>query len=346
MRKRIALLTLFLTLTALIGRSDVKPDTYAFAKGARSKLDQAYDKPGDRESIIKSLGDMASETRWVGAKKGAVAWVYTFFRGDGTTTVRVKFDEAPRELLVAQQFREVLKIAQNVRGGVQTEPAVQPIQMSRAQYILKLQRSTLTVSGTIEAGKGEDQDKSTLKDPDWIVVLDFTGGGETTNAKTASTSIITGDREGWSISANVPVGNVKQLSIDKEAKSIGLTDKPGAFYVAFDWAPWGDAYKTPTQWREAVQFLAMLKASNKPGDSFGVGVGLRPGTLTAIKIPKLLQIFDTFTPFVAVTRTRIPATGTATTRSSLGYRNDVVVGLSLDIKKGVEWTQKSDKTKE
>jgi len=302
-------------------------------------LDDSVDNPTNREANLKQLAKATSQTRWVNAAPGHIVIVYSFFRGDSTAIARVKVDEKARELLVAEQFRDVLKVAQNLAGGQQTERAGEPlpIQLSLTPYVLELPRAEVQFTASIE--KTDTNREPPKQDPRWVVVLDFTSGATPTNANTATITTLTGPREAWSISANVAVGQLKQLQLDDKAESFGLKDKPGSFFISFNYIPVGDAILPARRWRDAVQFLAMLKASNRPTDAYGLGIGLRPGVFGAKKAPSILQIFDTVTPFLAVTRTRVTGTNAAG-QTEAGHRTDFVVGLSLDIKKGVEWTTK------
>lgn len=314
------------------------PDWTTADTGGKALIAKAVNHPETREDVVKALAKLPSTTRWVDAGPGQLVVVYSFYRSNTGEIVRVKVDENEREPLVAQQLRDVLKVAQNVSGGLQTtEATTPPIQISQTPYTLQLHRAEVQFTGTIQ--KADTNSPEPKDNPRWIVVLDFTAGGKDTNAATATITTLTGPREAWSFSANAPIGQLKQLKLDDKAESLGLKDKPGEFYVSFNYLPRGDALLPPHEWADALQFLAMLKTSKRPTDSYGFGIGLRPGIFTAKKWPSILQIFDTITPFAAVTRTRLTGTD-ASGATQTGHRTDLVLGLSLDIKKGVEWTTK------
>ena len=153
----------------------------------------------------------------------------------------------------------------------------------------------------------------------------------------------TGPREAWSFSADVPLSTLGDVKVDDAAKNTELAKTPDAFYVGLNFVPIGDVLQPPSSIGEAFQFKVLLKASRRPSDSFGVGIGLRSGYFSKhsrLKNYALLQIFDTLAPYVAYTRTR----DQQTKKNAAGEdeiirfkRNDVVIGISLDITKALDF---------
>lgn len=155
--------------------------------------------------------------------------------------------------------------------------------------------------------------RSTVK----IVALDLKKTEITTRTLTA------GPREHMYLSADVPVTNIKQLTYDSSTSSIVEKDVPASFYLGINWQV-GDVF---TDYSEAdflnnfsVKFL--LKASNKPSESIGVGLGY---SFNAIDI------------FAARIRTKDDA---SVGGASLGHTDATVVGVSFNITKGLEWIKK------
>jgi hypothetical protein len=114
-----------------------------------------------------------------------------------------------------------------------------------------------------------------------------------------------------------------------------------------NFAPLGDALRPPANWREAITIKALLKASRRPSDSFGIGIGLRSGYFAnspVLSRYSFLQIFDTLSPYIAYTRTRVEEEqkNDAGTQKVHFKRNDWVIGISLDLEKALEFVKGGD----
>jgi hypothetical protein len=348
MYRFVVLTALAALMAASLSAAETTPKVYAFPSAtARATLDDVINGVKTPQQGLAALETLSSSTRLVDATKGDIVWVYAFFRSNGTKAVDVKFKEIPRQLLITRQFRKVLQLASKIAG---VAAAQEPIAVSITQYELELPRAELTITGKIVAAGVAAPAPD--EDPRWIVVLDFTGGGEDVNAATVSATILTGTREAWAFSADAPISGIADVGVDDKAENIELADTPDAFYVGLNYLPFGDVLKPPSSVGEAFQFKLLLKATRRPSDSFGVGVGLRSGYFSnhaRFKKNTLLQIFDTLAPYIAYTRTRDQQEETnaaGETELVRFKRNDVVIGISLDITKALSFVGGGDNDEE
>jgi hypothetical protein len=344
MRARIALISAFLVIAVapLMADDAAKASVFAFkardVKATLDDVDSFHKTPEDALAIIEK---MPSSLRLVNASKGDVVWIYCFFLPESGKDIVLKIDEKPRRTLIEQQFQTLVKLAQKVAGA-----AAANIKVDRFQYILQLDRATVTVAPTIgtPTAKASPPDK----EPQWIVVVDYTNAGQaTSNLADNSADVLTGRREAWYFSADVPLSKLGDVKVDDQFKNIDLSNTPADFYVGLNFAPRGDALESPRTFAEAVTIKGLLKASRKPSDSIGVGFGLRSGYFSAsptLRRFTVLQILDTVSPYVAYTRTRVrqeqkDAAGNVT--STLHFiRSDWTFGLSLDLDKALDFLKK------
>lgn len=312
-----------------------KPDLF-------SRLNNAVDGKEDPKAVLKDLKNVKTANRWIGATRRQVVIAYCFFYDPPAgKNVVASFEEKERNTLFADQFKKLVEVGQNVGGAA---AATKPIRINSTKYVLEDVRANLTVTAKIQDKPSEATEVT--GDPTWFVVLDLTNGGQADDNKDSdSVAVSTGPREPWSISADLPVTHASELKINDQTHEIESKEQPGFFYAGFDYAPWGDVLGPASQFTDSFVLKFLAKVSKKPLDSFGLGVALRPGFYSHI-LPSL-NIFDTFSPFVAVTWTRqdkkLPSGELKVNGSRLP---DFRVGLSFNIDKAVDWTKKNDTAKQ
>jgi hypothetical protein len=271
-----------------------------------------------------------SSLRFVGATKGDVIRIYCFYFNDTTKMIDLKIDEKLRQPIVFDQLQSLGKFVQSgTVNGI-------ALKVDKFQYRLTLRRATVALSAELSDAPPKPQ--QVLLEPKWIVVFDFTNGGKK-NAEASTATVLTGPREPWNISADVPVTRLGDVKVDDKFENIKLTKTPDSFYAGFNYAPVGDALKAPASLAEAFTFKALLKASRRPFDSFGLGIGLRSGFFSNSSMPPFLKIFDTLAPYLAYTNTRVEENKTDASGNATKVhfrRNDFVVGLSLDLAKTMD----------
>lgn len=140
------------------------------------------------------------------------------------------------------------------------------------------------------------------------------------NKELYSSKAITGPKEHWYLSADMPVSNIKQLSYDATKNKVIEKEKPASFYLGINYKV-GDV--VAGQFNDHlgnIIFKFMLKASSKPTESFGLGVGY--------------SFNDFVDVFIARVRTK---DDTNTGENTLGHTDSTVYGISFNISKGIEW---------
>lgn len=355
MRSRFVFLTLTFFLLAVAAAADESSPQAAAVRAYRADLKVADpdhpDKtitPGDvlqqaggllkpREALDK-LGAFPSSLRFDGSKKGDVVRIYCFYRPDGNKKPEIRAKEEPRQPVIVGQLKTLGRLASAIAASLAGPE--EKINVDSADYVLKLKRATLTVSAEIKdnpQGLDNQQEHPSVQ---WFIVFDFTTPEDGTNAPRTEVDVLTGAREAWSISADVPLSTIGDVKLDDKGENVELSDTPDVFFAGFNFAVAGDVIRPPANFFEALTVKALLKASRRPSDSVGIGIGLRPGLFA--NAPSLLQVFDTLSPFVAYTRTRFDKdhqNADGTTSKVHLKRNDVVVGISLDLEKAFDFVK-------
>jgi hypothetical protein len=212
-----------------------------------------------------------------------------------------------------------------------------PIRATSTRYVLQEKRATLTVSTKTQDSAPEITDVTDTAQ--WFIVLDLTDNGTLSeNKETDNITVTTGPREPWSISANLPINRVSELKINDQTHTLENKEQPGLFYAGFDYAPWGDVLGPASRITDAFVVKILAKVSKKPLDSYGIGIALRSGFFSNAN--SILQVFDTFSPFAAVTWTREDKQlETGELKANAGRTREFRVGLSFNIDKAIEWTK-------
>ena len=110
-----------------------------------------------------------------------------------------------------------------------------------------------------------------------------------------------------------------------DAGTLDVSEKPPSFYVAADFM-FGDIASSDRPLWQNVFLKAFVKGSSRPQESIGIGLGLRGKYLDW---PALN--FETFSPFVAATWTRVVQDG------KISRQRDWRLGVSLNLDKAVKW---------
>lgn len=159
----------------------------------------------------------------------------------------------------------------------------------------------------------QSYDRATVE----IQVLDSQG------KELSSSTLVAGPSEHFYLSADMPVTNIKQLTYDSGTNSVIEKEKPASFYIGLN-AKFGDVF-TNYQFKEFYNDLsikALVKASSRPSESMGVGVGYNF---------KLMEIF------VARVWTKDDQNVGG---ASVGTTASTIFGVSFNLTKGLEWTKK------
>lgn len=134
----------------------------------------------------------------------------------------------------------------------------------------------------------------------------------------ATHKFVTGPEENWYLSADLPVTNITQLSYDSGSSQVVEKEKPASFYIGLNYKT-GDVYDDyhEKDKYKNITFKLLFKASSRPTESMGIGIG---------------YAFRTVEVFAARIRTQDDDHS-----RDLGNSYSNVYGISLDISKGVSW---------
>lgn len=155
-------------------------------------------------------------------------------------------------------------------------------------------------------------------------------GAEDAPAK-PSVDLSTGPREHWFLSADVPVTKAEALMFDEDTGQVTLGTEPSTFYIGLNFLA-GDIKDPKRTFLGNLVVKGLLKASNRPLDSVGIGVGLRGQYLSKIGLN-----LDVLTPFIAVTFTQedLEENGEVTRRAR--RNSELRFGVSLNLDQAAKW---------
>ncbi len=217
--------------------------------------------------------------------KPKAAWT---FQAPATTKF-IEVTEERRDLRIVKELREV------ARAVAKADSAPTRSDELCGSYTASMKRSTITVRAL--------------------------GDGDVELEKVV---IIFGPEEGGYLSADIPIGDIKQLKYDTATNTVVERGTPSSIYLGINYKPFGDVYSEyeVTDYKNNFAVKLMFKASSKPGNSYGVG---------------LAYSFDIAEVFVARIRTKSDPSIPETTR---GYKDSTVVGVSFNVSKGIDWLTK------
>ncbi len=154
-----------------------------------------------------------------------------------------------------------------------------------------------------------------------------------TEASVSKTSLFTGSKEHWFLSADVLIG--KGVEFGETDGQITVAGTPPSFYVGVDYLV-GDLASDRRSFLNNIFLKAFVKGSTHPEDSFGIGIGLRGfGTHVDDFLKKAglgLLDLNILSPFVSVTFTK-PEDDGAERQRHLRF------GVSLNLDKALGWIQ-------
>ena len=346
MRCRMVLLIISLSFIPLLAMAqdalpaaDVRGYRADVAQDVIGKLTSQGKSPGE---VLAELDQLPNSLRFDGSHKGDRVEIYCFYYEDinpqtnEEKTAEVRTDEKKRQPLVAGQLKTLRGIAEAIAAAAAGQ---REIKVEHFPRDLRLERAEFKITAEIKLNAQNPVLPTEEKAAKWFVVFDFTRlGTEPVNTGRTEATILTGPREGWSLSADVPVTTFGDVKVDDDGEDVELEKTPDAFYVGFNYTPWGDVLRKPANLKEAISVKALLNASRRPTDSFGIGVGLRAGLFSDSASP--FRIFNVLSPYVAYTRTRVEETTTnddGTTQKHRFKRYDFSFGVSLNLDRALDF---------
>jgi len=197
----------------------------------------------DFGDAVKALGTkQQSPTRWI-STSGDVIWVVVLFNPG--TDREIEIEETRRKTHLAGDLAALADLVK--KGGFNASH----VAMAAFPYVLTETRADLTVK------------VASVDEKNAVAVI----------------SLKSGPAEYFSLSANLPVTSVSQLTIDSQQQVV-TKQAPKEFLVGFDWN-FGDVYSDYSMWNLSRGFVtAMARFSKQPLDTLGVGLGYNFGPVS------------------------------------------------------------------
>lgn len=272
--------------------------------------------------------------RWMDGNKGKVVGIYViYFKGEAAPSVG--WTEEVRDSLFAGGLKTVLQLASKVSGAADVAPETEYV-MSREAHILKEDRGTITIDVPTEKVRNTASLTDAL--PDYVVVVDLVTGQQPKKHAAQEFVLLTGEREAFFWTADLPVNHVKQLKLDDKGVIQSQEEAP-SFYVGINYT-FGDAASTPTRFWDALAIKGLIKASKQPLDSYGVALAVRGGYFSGSPLAKLGLDLSAFSPFAGVTFTREDKEAKDGVVTKTGRKAEFRAGIGFDIGTALKWIKK------
>jgi hypothetical protein len=154
-----------------------------------------------------------------------------------------------------------------------------------------------------------------------------------------TTSLITGPREHFFLSANVAAfTTARQVKYDETNSSLDLAATPKEFLVGMNYT-FGDLFEDQKhgwlrRFAEGIYLGLMIEGSSKPFDQIGAIVGFRHAPPA---IEKILS-FEAVSPYVGVVWARNYKTDSPATRVDTDYAKEhFIAGVAVNLEKALKW---------
>jgi len=131
-----------------------------------------------------------------------------------------------------------------------------------------------------------------------------------------------GKMEHLYLTADMPITNIKELSYDKNSNSFHETEQPASFYVGLNYKI-GDIFLDYpiSKFYNNLSLKGLMKFSNKPTKSIGMGIGYN--------LSKGVEIFIA----------KIWTDNKNISTENIGRTKTIVYGISFNLSRALEWVQ-------
>ena len=164
-------------------------------------------------------------------------------------------------------------------------------------------------------------DRSTIK----VVAM------STAEAEIAGQTIYYGPEEHLSLGIDLPVNNRKVLKYDETSQSLQPKDDAPQVYLSLNYTI-GDLLEAPSGLKNRLSVKVMARASRRPLDSYGVGIGVKLDGMMPLGVE--LKGFSIFGGYF---RTRVDAITDGAVQVNEGSKNSWRAGISYDLGTGLKW---------
>jgi hypothetical protein len=251
----------------------------------------------DFSMVVKSMPTKQTQpTRWI-ATSGDSLWILVLHMIG--TDKQIRIDETKRKSHIASDLADLGKLVPALQANAAA------VAMVAFPYALRETRADLK-----------------------ITITDSDGKNEQTVLETKS-----GPVEHYSLSANIPINTVKQLTVD-DSHHVVMKDAPKEFLFAGNYQL-GDVYEDYHRVStNRVFFTGMVRFSKQPLETVGAGIGYKFGFASLFGGP------------IWIHEAAQAADATATTATSpvaKHYKMSWRIGFVFDLGTAVDWASKSKK---
>jgi hypothetical protein len=150
---------------------------------------------------------------------------------------------------------------------------------------------------------------------------------------TVDVALVNGPTEHFFISADIPVTKTSEIKYDDAGHAIGTKSAPTTVYAGVNFMLGDVIAANRARWTDGLMVKAMAKLSERPADSYGVGVGYR--------FPAQVKVYgydlNNLSVFVAYLRTRTVENDVKI------FSNGLRGGISLNLDRALEWVKPAPK---
>ena len=300
----------------------------------RSPADSLAKSAAVRAFLRTNAQKLASKmsNRWVGREGDRIDVVVLRPKN---TAARIDLDEAARQTRLTNDLVTLVQVAQKVGALTASPGARAEHSFTHKQYFLTRTRASLTATASLpkagSAGAADDDQNGRKGD---AKATDEESPGK------VNTTIVTGPREHFFLSANAAFTQIRQVKYNETSKTFEPDKKPTEFFIGVDYQL-GDLYDERRA-NALQQFLAgvyvgvALEASTRPFNQVAATLGFRRD------LPWFDQFltFEAVSPYVGVVwaRNDRPAAPGADSRVESKYgKGKFIYGLSLNLDKALGW---------
>ena len=276
--------------------------------------------------LMSYAGHLAkfSSSRWI-SHKGSEVDVYVVHLK--AVTERVDFTETARKSRFESDLDTLARVVAAIgQVNVASQTATAPLYITTvATWMLGKERANLKirVTATAPCAAGNQTSADHCRD-------------------TLETSIVTGPKEHFFLSANTIANDVRQVTYDAATNTLAPANKPTNFYISTNYSI-GDLYENGNEINWANRFLAgiyfggFVAASQRPFEQFGGIIGIRRTGLPRLDDVLPLQTVSPFVGVVWVRNDRPAGSASAPATSSRYAKGKRVWGISLNLAKALGW---------
>ena len=280
-----------------------------------------------------------SSNRWVSRKGDQVDVYVLHVKGVAKT---IDFTESPRKTRLESDLTSLTQLAAAIAGAATKGEAVAQYETSVRSWTLEKELANLKISVSDSPAPPSPKKPGPPGNNALSVAGVVPADAEDTGPSALATTIITGPKEHFFLSANAGETDVRQITYNPTTKTLAPAKKPTTFYVSANYSL-GDLYDEGNQVSWANRFIGgiylgiFLEASAHPFQQFGGIVGFRRNLIPPLDELLPLQTVSPFLGWIWVRNDKVGGAAADPTVSSEYAKPRFLWGLSLNLDKALGW---------